>query len=105
MIAAGMWHLRGQAQGKGIRIGAAHWSGIVAGAVIIVVSFAMDYRHIMAGGIPRTFNWWVFAAGVGVGLLSFVSAGRTRRGRAAVLLRPANEDAAHCCVRRISSRA
>ena len=60
MIAAGVWQLRAQAQGQPIRIGAAQWSGIMAGAVVIVISFAMDYRNIMAGGIPRQFSWWVF---------------------------------------------
>jgi hypothetical protein len=84
MIAAGVWHLRAQAQGKAVRIGAAQWSGIMVGAVIAIISFAMDYRNIMAGGIPHQFNWWVFTTGIGVGSLSYVSAacGRVRRGEA-----------------------
>jgi hypothetical protein len=84
MIAAGMWHLRAQAQGKAVRIGATQWSGIMVGAVITIISFAMDYRNIMAGGIPHQFNWWVFTTGIGVGSLSYVSAacGRVRRGEA-----------------------
>jgi hypothetical protein len=85
MIAAGVWHLRAQAQGQPIRIGGAQWSGVMAGAAIIVISFAMDYRNIMAGGVPRQFNWWVFATGLGIGSLSYVNAarGRVRRGEAA----------------------
>ncbi len=85
MIAAGVWQLRAQAQGQPIRIGGAQWSGIMAGAAIIVISFAMDYRNIMAGGIPRQFNWWVFTSGLGVGSLSYVGAarGRARRGEEA----------------------
>ena len=59
MIAAGVWHLRMQAQGQPVCIGAAHWSGIMASAVIIIISFAMDYRNIVAGGIPRQFNWYL----------------------------------------------
>jgi hypothetical protein len=74
MIAAGIWHLRSQAQGHPVRLGAKHWSGTMAGAAIIVVSFAMDYRHIMAGGFPRGFNWSVFGAGLGLGILSYSSA-------------------------------
>jgi hypothetical protein len=86
MIAAGVWHLRAQPQGKAVRIGAAQWSGIMVGAVITIISFAMDYRNIMAGGIPHQFNWWVFTTGIGVGSLSYVSAacGRVRRGEAEV---------------------
>jgi hypothetical protein len=78
MIAAGVWHLRAQAQGQPIRIGRAQWSGVMAGAAIIVYSFAMDYRTTMAGGVPRQFNWWVFATGLFIGSLSYVSAARGR---------------------------
>ena len=55
------------------------------GAAIIVFSFAMDYRNIMAGGTPRRFNWWVFAGGLGVAVLSYLGAafGRVRQARAA----------------------
>ena len=85
MIATGAWQLRAQAQGRPIRISGAQWSGIVAGAAVIVISFAMDYRNIMAGGIPQQFNWSVFTAGLGIGSLSYVSAarGRVQRGAAA----------------------
>jgi hypothetical protein len=76
MIAAGVWHLRGQAHGRPARIGAVHWGGILAGALVIVVSFAMDYAHIMQGGRPHRFNWWVFATGLGLGSLSYFSAAR-----------------------------
>ena len=69
MIGVGTWHLR-----VPVRIRAAHWSGILIAAVIIVVSFAMDYQNIMAGGVPRRFNWWVFATGLGVGVLSYFRA-------------------------------
>jgi hypothetical protein len=80
MIAAGVWHLRGQANGRPVRLGGAHWSGILAGALVIVISFAMDYAHIMRGGLPRAFNWWVFAAGLGLGSLSYFSAARPQLG-------------------------
>ena len=85
MIATGVWQLRAQAQGRPIRISGAQWSGIVAGAAVIVIAFAMDYRNIMAGGIPQQFNWPVFTAGLGIGSLSYVSAarGRVQRGAAA----------------------
>ena len=76
MIGAGVWHLRAQAQDRPVQIGAGHWSGILAGAVIIIVAFAMDYRHIMSGGTPREFNWFVFTAGIGLGLLSYAWAAR-----------------------------
>jgi len=71
MIAAGVRHLRAP-----VRIGAAQWGGILTGAVVIIVAFAMDYRHVMAGGMPRDFNWWVFGAGLGLGIGSYLGASR-----------------------------
>jgi hypothetical protein len=76
MIAAGVWQLRAQALGRPVRIGAVQWSGIMAGAVVVVISFAMDYRNIMTGGTPRQFSWSVFTTGLGIGSLSYVGAAR-----------------------------
>jgi hypothetical protein len=71
MIAAGIWHLWCEARGQPVRLGAGHWAGIGAGAVVIVISFAMDYPNIMAGGIPHPFNWSVFALGMTLGVASY----------------------------------
>lgn len=71
MIAAGTWHLRREARGAPVPIGAAHWAGMFAGAGVIVVSFAMDYRYIMAGGMPRRFPWSVFALGMAMAAASY----------------------------------
>lgn len=76
MIAAGTWHLRREARGEPLRIGAAHWAGMIAGAAVIVVSFAIDYRDIMAGGVPRHFPWSVFALGMTMSTASYVWAVR-----------------------------
>lgn len=76
MIAAAVVHLWAQAQDKPVRIGAAHWCGILAGAFVIIVSFAMDYRHVMAGGIPHEFNWSVFLVGMVLGVGSYMHAAR-----------------------------
>ena len=45
--------------------------GIMIGAAVIVISFAMDNRKIMAGGIPHPFNWSVFSAGLLIGMGSY----------------------------------
>jgi hypothetical protein len=79
MIGIGIWHLRSEAGGRQIRIGAAHWLGILTGAAVIVISFALDYRYIMAGGFPRPFPWWIFTAGMALGILSYGHAARNTR--------------------------
>jgi hypothetical protein len=71
MIGAGIWQLRSP-----VRIGAGPWTGILAGAAILIVAFAMDYENIMAGGAPRPFAWFVFSAGLGLGTASYIWAAK-----------------------------
>ena len=74
MIAAGIWHFRREAQAEPVRVGAKHWGGIVTGAVVIVASFAMDYRQILSGGLPHPFHWGIFLAGLAVGVGTYTHA-------------------------------
>jgi hypothetical protein len=73
MVGAGAWQLR-----HPTRIGALQWTGISAGAVVILVSFMMDYRRLMAGAMPAAFAWGVFAAGLLLGTGSYVWAAYPR---------------------------
>jgi hypothetical protein len=79
MIVAGVWHLRREAHGQAVSIGAVRWAGIMLGAVIIIISFTMDYRNVMAGGMPHPFNWSVFSAGLLMGIGSYAWAARAGR--------------------------
>src|SRR5439155_23651316 len=81
MIAAGLWHLRREARGERVLLGVLHWIGIVMGAFVIVVSFTLDYRNIMAGGMPRPFNWAVFGLGLMIGVLSYASSAKLLSGK------------------------
>jgi hypothetical protein len=74
MAGAGVYHLWRDAAGRPVQIGRAQWLGIMAGAAVIVVAFALDYRNIMSGGMPHSFNWWIFGLGLGGGLLHYVAA-------------------------------
>jgi len=76
MIVAGVWHLRREARAEPVRIGLAHWIGILGGAAVIILTFAMDYRNVMSAGLPRPFSWTVFALGLLVGLGSYADAAR-----------------------------
>ena len=81
MIAAGLRHFQ-----KPARVGWRHWAGIVAGAAILIVSFTLDYRNLLAGGMPHPFAWGTFTLGLAVGVLSYAHAAATsgRRMEAAV---------------------
>jgi hypothetical protein len=93
MILAGVWHLRRDAHGEPVGIDAAQWAGILIGAVIIIISFTMDYRNVMAGRMPHPFNWTVFSAGLLMGAGSHawaVSAGRRADGHVVTMRRRAD---------------
>jgi hypothetical protein len=79
MIPAGMWHLRQDTHSDPVGISAAQWAGIMVGAVVIVISFAMDYRNLMAGGMPHPFSWSVFSGGLVIGVGSYAWAARAAR--------------------------
>jgi hypothetical protein len=57
-----VWHLLAPE-----RIGEPQPYGILIGAAVSVYSFAMDYRNVIAGGIPRQFNWTVYATDLASG--------------------------------------
>jgi hypothetical protein len=47
---------------------------VIAGGVIIVVSFTKDYGRTMAGEMPERFSWLLFGAGLLLAILAFVHA-------------------------------
>ncbi|MDQ6758441.1 MAG: hypothetical protein M3Z32_01085, partial [Acidobacteriota bacterium] len=66
MIGCGLVALR-----RPIRIQAWHWSAILLGGLIVVVSFTLDHQNTTAGKMPGPFNWTVFLAGELLGLAGF----------------------------------
>ncbi len=70
MILCGLISLRA----GGIRGRAPHWTGVLAGAVVIIVAFVWDFRNTSAGGIPNPFNWPLFLAGEALGVSAFLAA-------------------------------
>ena len=74
MIVAGIIVLAETARGRPWQATAWHWAAVLAGAVIIVVSFTKDYGQTMAGKMPERFSWLLFGAGLLLALLAFVHA-------------------------------
>lgn len=66
MIAGGVWRLR-----RDIRLRGWHAGGILLGGLVIILSFTLDCRNIMAGGLPQPFHWGVFALGMAIGIGSY----------------------------------
>lgn len=47
------------------------WMTMMAGGLIVILSFVWDYRNTMAGGLPNPFNWPLFFAGEIIALMGF----------------------------------
>lgn len=71
MITAGIWCLWREAAGRPLRFGTGNALGVALGALVIIVSFTLDYANILAGGMPQPFHWSVFGLGLGIGILSY----------------------------------
>jgi hypothetical protein len=71
MITGGIWCLWREAAGTPLRVGRWNIIGVLLGALVIVLSFTLDYRNIMAGGMPHPFHWCVFALGLVTGAVSY----------------------------------
>jgi hypothetical protein len=79
MIVVGVGHFRREARLERVRLGAASWAGIIAGGTVVVISFAMDYRNVMAGGMPNRFHWGIFGVGLLTAIAGYSAATRRRR--------------------------
>jgi hypothetical protein len=54
------------------------WMAMIAGGLVVILSFVWDYRNTMAGGLPNPFNWPLFLTGEIIALSGFLSAIRRR---------------------------
>jgi hypothetical protein len=75
MITGGIWCLWREAAGRPLRIGRWKAVGVMLGALVIILSFTVDYRNTMAGGMPNSFHWGMFGLGLCIGAMSY---GRAR---------------------------
>jgi hypothetical protein len=60
------------------RVSGAAWILLVAGGLLIFVSFIWDWRYIVDGGMPRGFPWAIFGAGEIAGIAGLVKAVGTK---------------------------
>lgn len=74
MIGAGFVLLAETGRGRPLQAKWFHWIAIIAGGLIIIVSFCQDYARTTAGEMPGRFNWLLFAVGEIIGLLAFAHA-------------------------------
>ncbi len=81
LIAGGLIVLRFEGAGMPYSVKPREWAGAVAGALIVIISFTMDFILVIRTGEHGAFNWPVFAAGLAIGWIAF---GSTLRRTAAL---------------------
>ena len=55
-----------------VRLRTRDWGVEIAGAVLILISFFWELPSVLRGGSPQSFPWWLFSAGLLLGLVWFV---------------------------------
>jgi len=76
--------MRPPAQKAGPRLRPWEWGAGLAGGLLIVLSFTIDAKAVLAGGAAPPYRWWLFGAGVilgGAGLAAVVARFRGIMGR------------------------
>jgi hypothetical protein len=74
LIAFGLLAARRLRQGGVIVVGPWQRAGGLAGGILVVVSFMLDAENIMAGGVPESWAWPLYVAGMTLAMLAAVTA-------------------------------
>jgi hypothetical protein len=72
MIVSGLVVLFFESRGMVLATTWRDWLFLTVGGITVIVSFCLDYRNIMEGGLPNPFNWPVFFLGLFVSGLTFL---------------------------------
>jgi hypothetical protein len=86
LIGGGVWLLWLKSRGARLGFSRALWATAVAGGMLVLASFMLDYRVAFAGAEPPPFRWWLFLAGLGLGIAALVAGVRRMTGDLAAAL-------------------
>lgn len=77
LIAGSSWLLRRRTAGDRLRFSGWQWGLAIAGGVIVLLSFTLDYRVALQGEEPPPFRWWLFGLGVAASVAAFIAGARS----------------------------
>jgi len=72
--------VRPAADAAGPRLRPREWGAAVAGGLLVVLSFTIDWKTVVAGGAAPPYRWWMFGAGAALGGAGFAAAVARFRG-------------------------
>jgi hypothetical protein len=70
LVAGSLLLLRLQARGVRLRFSVPVWTLAVAGGIVVLVSFMLDFAIVLQQMKPPPFHWEVFAIGIGLGVIA-----------------------------------
>lgn len=76
LVAGSLWLLSRPA----VRLSRRAWALMIGGAILVLLSFMLDYRHALARTDPARFRWELFWAGIVIAVVG-VLGDRTLKGR------------------------
>lgn len=72
LIAAAAVILHLDRRGARFGLAAPAWIPAIAGGVLVLLTFMLDFRVVLRGDMPPPFRWWLFAVGIGLGLAALL---------------------------------
>jgi len=73
MIAGSFWLLAEKARGTLLRFPAPLWALAVAGGVLVVLSFTLDFGVVVKGLQPPPFRWGLYLTGFALGAVALIA--------------------------------
>jgi hypothetical protein len=63
-------------RGARFELAAPAWIPAIAGGLLVLLAFMLDFRVVLRGALPPPFRWWLFGAGIGLGLAALLFGAR-----------------------------
>ncbi len=72
LITVSLWLWRLDERGARVRFSRGQWAAAIAGGLVVLVSFMIDFRSAVDLQMPAPFRWDLFSVGVGMALAAVV---------------------------------
>lgn len=79
LVGFGLAAARRLRAGTQVRFNRWHLAAGMAGGILVIVSFVLDAPTLLAGAVPVSYAWPIFALGLGLGVFAALDALRIRR--------------------------
>ena len=83
LVGVGLVAARAERSGRELALSRRQWIAGLGGGLLVVLSFTLDYRRVIDGGLPGPYPWPIYAAGMLLALAAAVDALRGVREPAA----------------------